>query len=136
MSANVNNTFRLFKTHFFTNSTLEYKNWILWQENSLPFVPPMTYTDMNIEHRSDMNHYNRWKSFGNNEKIKGVGSKVVNNTYSMHCIYEHTCTDVCVQKNYNSLFQSQLCKVHIFWEGHKILQNLPLTFDWHYIGQK
>ena len=21
------------------------------------------------------------------------------------------------------------CKVHIFWEGHKILRNLPLTFD-------
>ena len=27
-------------------------------------------------------------------------------------------------------------KVHIFWEGHKILRNLLLTFDWHYIGQK
>ena len=27
-------------------------------------------------------------------------------------------------------------KGHIFWEGHKILWNLPLTFDWHYIGQK
>ena len=26
-------------------------------------------------------------------------------------------------------------KVH-FWEGHIILRNLPLTFDWHYIGQK
>ena len=24
-------------------------------------------------------------------------------------------------------------KVHIFWEGHKILKNLHLTFDWHYI---
>ena len=24
-------------------------------------------------------------------------------------------------------------KVHIFWEGHKILQNHHLTFDWHYI---
>ena len=24
-------------------------------------------------------------------------------------------------------------KVHIFWEDHKIY---PLTFDWHYIGQK
>ena len=23
--------------------------------------------------------------------------------------------------------------VHIFWEGHKILQNLYLTFDWYYI---
>ena len=27
-------------------------------------------------------------------------------------------------------------KVQLFWEGHKILQNLHLTFDWHYIGQK
>ena len=27
-------------------------------------------------------------------------------------------------------------KVHIFWEGHKILRNLQLTFDWYYIGQK
>ena len=27
-------------------------------------------------------------------------------------------------------------KVHIFWEGHKILRNLHLTFDWHYTGQK
>ena len=27
-------------------------------------------------------------------------------------------------------------KVHIFWEGHKILQNVHFTFDWHYIGQK
>ena len=26
-------------------------------------------------------------------------------------------------------------KVHIFWEGHKILQNLHSTFDWHYMGQ-
>ena len=24
-------------------------------------------------------------------------------------------------------------KVHIFWEGHKILRNRHLTFDWHYI---
>ena len=44
------------------------------------------------------------------------------------------------------LSQSNLCKlqtmklvankVYIFWEGHKILQNLHLTFDWHYLGQK
>ena len=27
-------------------------------------------------------------------------------------------------------------KVHIFWEGHKILQNLHLTSDWHYLRQK
>ena len=24
----------------------------------------------------------------------------------------------------------------IFWEGHKILRNLHLAFDWHYIGHK
>ena len=29
-----------------------------------------------------------------------------------------------------------LVKVHIFLEGHKILQNLHQTFDWHYIRQK
>ena len=27
-------------------------------------------------------------------------------------------------------------KVHIFWEGHKILRNLHLTFDCMYCGQK
>ena len=27
-------------------------------------------------------------------------------------------------------------KVHIFWEGHKILRNLPLTFDNIYCSQK
>ena len=29
-----------------------------------------------------------------------------------------------------------LSKVHIFWEGHKILRNLPLTFDCMYCSQK
>ena len=31
---------------------------------------------------------------------------------------------------------NMICKVLIFWEGHKILRNLHLTFDWHNIGQK
>ena len=26
-----------------------------------------------------------------------------------------------------------VCKVHIFWESHKILWNLHLTFDWYYM---
>ena len=26
-----------------------------------------------------------------------------------------------------------ICKVHIFWEGHKILRNLHQLFDWQYI---
>ena len=30
----------------------------------------------------------------------------------------------------------ELDKVHIFLEGYKILQNLHLNFDWHYIRQK
>ena len=30
----------------------------------------------------------------------------------------------------NTLFF--IVKVHIFWEDHKILRNLHLTFDWHY----
>ena len=28
-----------------------------------------------------------------------------------------------------------ILKVHIFWEGHKILQNLHQLFDWQYTGQ-
>ena len=28
------------------------------------------------------------------------------------------------------------CKVHIFWEGHKILRDLQLTFDCMYCSQK
>ena len=26
-------------------------------------------------------------------------------------------------------------KVHVFWEGHKILRNLHRRFEWHYIAQ-
>ena len=32
--------------------------------------------------------------------------------------------------------QENLNNVHIFWEGHKILQNLPLTFDCSIYSQK
>ena len=28
-----------------------------------------------------------------------------------------------------------ICKVHIFWEGHKILRNLHQLFDWQYISR-
>ena len=27
-------------------------------------------------------------------------------------------------------------RVHIFWEGHKVLQNLHQLFDWQYIRQR
>ena len=33
-------------------------------------------------------------------------------------------------------FMTVIHKVHIFWEGHKILQNLHLTFDCMYCSQK
>ena len=33
------------------------------------------------------------------------------------------------------MIEIRCIKVHIFWEGHKILRNLHLRFDWHYIGQ-
>ena len=37
-------------------------------------------------------------------------------------------------KNFNN-FTTKSSKIHTFWEGLKILRNLHLTFDWHYIGQ-
>ena len=39
-------------------------------------------------------------------------------------------------KSLYDMKQCYLCKVHIFWEGHKILRNLPLTFDCMYCSQK
>ena len=33
------------------------------------------------------------------------------------------------------IFHKKIFKVHIFWEGHKILWNLHQLFDWQYIGQ-
>ena len=41
-------------------------------------------------------------------------------------------------RNYSITDQSSpnFVKVHIFWEGHKILRNIHLTFDWHYIQSK
>ena len=39
-------------------------------------------------------------------------------------------------ENQPKLINWQMVKVHKFWEGHKKLWNLHLTFDWHYIGQK
>ena len=40
-----------------------------------------------------------------------------------------------VQANY-AVEWFVLIKVHTFWQGHKNLQNLHLTFDRHYIRQK
>ena len=57
------------------------------------------------------------------------------------------------EKNYNDWIKGKLSKsqtkwtglvfavpifrkVHIFWEGHKILRNLPLTFDYSTYSQK
>ena len=35
------------------------------------------------------------------------------------------------------IIQNYICqiKIQLFWEGHKILQNLHQLFDWQYIGQ-
>ena len=66
----------------------------------------------------------------------------------LHSIYLciiFRCNFAICHKNYYLLYyyttttytsSSPYCKVHIFWEGHKILQNLHLTFDWHYIRQR
>ena len=44
----------------------------------------------------------------------------------------------CYQISEKMIFciKNQTTKVHIFWEGHKILRNLHLTFDCVYCSQK
>ena len=34
-----------------------------------------------------------------------------------------------------SFFRKRVFKVHIFWDGHKILRNLHQLFDWQYISR-
>ena len=49
------------------------------------------------------------------------------------------------KRNYSKsiLFEKYVCltswfrfKVHIFWESHKILRNLHVTFYWHFLGKR
>ena len=48
--------------------------------------------------------------------------------YNIHMLY-------LVIVSCNNYLTSSSCKVHIFWEGHKILRNLHLRFDGYYLGQ-
>ena len=41
-----------------------------------------------------------------------------------------------LQGNLSNGIDNKTVKVHIFWEGHKILQNLHLTFDYSTYSQK
>ena len=43
---------------------------------------------------------------------------------------------VCNSKTIKGGLILEYIKVHIFWEGHKILRNLPLTFDYSTNRQK
>ena len=40
-----------------------------------------------------------------------------------------------IQKNMNIVKKMLQIKIHIFWEGHKILRNLHCRIDRYYIGQ-
>ena len=40
------------------------------------------------------------------------------------------------EESERAIWFKEFCKVHIFWEGHRILGNLPLTFDCMYCSQK
>ena len=45
------------------------------------------------------------------------------------------CTQYTSILNSTVLIKKLAYKVHIFWEGQKVLRNINLNFDWHYIGQ-
>ena len=63
----------------------------------------------------------------------GQSKDVIYNS-AFRVLYE---TDMVIDENdFSPLILSWNVKVYIFWEGHKILRNLHLTFDWHCIGQK
>ena len=49
------------------------------------------------------------------------------------CVNDDTSKDPPETSQESAAVHIDLFKVHIFWESHKILQNLHLTFDWHYL---
>ena len=61
--------------------------------------------------------------------------KMVDKIYAKRCLKNGPLKFFGFTPHINFL-KSAIAKVHIFWEGHKILQNLHFTFDWQYIGQK
>ena len=109
------------------------------------------------------NHQINWTSFGkpnnkrfnNRETIKVIGylwesvfsqvnifepnlhSKLVNKPLWLFWLSDYfvICNiTICIQSV--CILLNILCfKVHIFWEGHKILRNLHRLFDRQYIGQ-
>ena len=76
------------------------------------------------------------KKWSNQRKIEALYyTKIAHNWYSylsifFSCVLENLWQQNCILK------LPDLYKVHIFWEGHKILRNLPLTFDCMYCSQK
>ena len=49
---------------------------------------------------------------------------------------DRNASDIDVENIVNLKKPVRFIKVNIFWEGHKILRNLPLTFDCMYCSQK
>ena len=78
---------------------------------------------------------------GNSEPFSVTKLPVYFTNSEQPCISEQFCIDQKVSYYQVSFTKLSLIlvimksKVHISWEGHEILQNLHLTFDWHYIGQ-
>ena len=66
-------------------------------------------------------------------------SKTIFNPFYLSDFSIYECVVPCYLYNFTIIKWYQISpfmnKVHIFWEGHKILQNLHRKFDWHYIGQ-
>ena len=61
--------------------------------------------------------------------LQRILNKFIEVNFSVGCMVWPWC---CL---FQPLTTSKTIKVHIFWEGHKILRNLHQLFDWHYIGQ-
>ena len=66
--------------------------------------------------------------------------------FSLHklpALFDNLCMNVLREKVLASYFATvynkqvirKKCKVHIFWEGHKVLRNLHRRFDGYFIGQ-
>ena len=78
-------------------------------------------------------HYHTHNT-GENQTVREVRKMAFFFKIQFHFITEQNAVveKMCLVHNRYIFLQ---VKLHIFWEGHKILQNLHQLFDWQYIGQ-
>ena len=73
-------------------------------------------------------------SAGDESQTLEIDDVILHPMYDLSQAYQDIAV-IRLKPNKGKYLSYEYLKVHIFWEGHKILQNLHQLIDWQYIGQ-